>query len=288
MVRRAVQRLESTESVKQDLAPTLLLMWLLLHSPPEDGAFNMALDEALMSHSAKLGAWILRVYSWSRPTMSLGRNQLARGGYDLELLAERRIDVVRRPTGGRAILHHREITYSVVGPVREAGDLRESYAAINRLLIAALHTLGVDAAVVAGSGRSRDNAHIHVDRPGLLPCFQHTSMGEITLAERKLIGSAQWRCNDVLLQHGSILLDDDQMQLASLLVEKGSSIPRPGTLHDALGRVPSESEMVAALFGAVRALEDSEAGEMTLDSDLLDRADSLREHYLDDGWTWRR
>lgn len=263
-------------------------MWLLLHSPPEDGAFNMALDEALMSRAAEAGAWILRVYSWRRPTVSFGRNQLARGGYDLQRLAERQIDVVRRPTGGRAILHHREITYSVVGPVREAGDLRESYARINRLLIAALRTLGVEVSVVARHGQPRSLASNEIDRPSLLPCFHHPSIGEIAFEGRKLIGSAQWRHNDVLLQHGSILLDDDQMQLASLFLETGITIPRPATLRDGLGRVPSECEMVAALFDAVRALEDSEAAAVTLDSGLRHRANSLRDHYLDDSWTWRR
>src|SRR5437762_2701634 len=110
-------------------------MWRLLRTLPASGAFNMALDEALMVYARETGSWVLRVYSWSSPTLSLGRHQKARGGYDLTRLAEHRIDVVRRPTGGRAILHDREITYSVTGPVADAGDLHESYARINRLLI---------------------------------------------------------------------------------------------------------------------------------------------------------
>src|SRR5438270_12912765 len=111
-------------------------MWQLLHTPASDGAFNMALDEALMAHAEETSAWVLRVYSWSSPTLSLGRNQTAIGVYDLGRLATEGIAVVRRPTGGRAILHHREVTYSVVGPNAVAGDLQESYARINRLLIA--------------------------------------------------------------------------------------------------------------------------------------------------------
>jgi len=260
-------------------------MWRLLHTPSATGACNMALDEALMAHAAESGAWVLRVYSWSSPTLSLGRHQTAVGAYDLDRLARERIDVVRRPTGGRAILHHREVTYSVVAPVSDAGDLRESYARINRLLIAALRQLGVDAAVV-GSGDAPTNPDL--ERPGVLPCFHHPSSGEITLHGRKLVGSAQWRCNDVLLQHGSILVDDDQMQLSSLLLERGSDIPRAATLHGSLGRVPPESEVLDALFAAVRMLEDPDAAPMTLAADLLDRANSLRQHYLDDGWTWRR
>src|SRR4051812_37671537 len=74
------------------------LMWRLLHSSPSTGAFNMALDEALMYYAAETGSWIFRVYGWSGPTLSLGRNQTARGAYDLDRLASRGIDVVRRPT----------------------------------------------------------------------------------------------------------------------------------------------------------------------------------------------
>ena len=74
----------------------------------------------------------VRVYEWARPTLSLGRNQTARGKYDLGRAHELGIDIVRRPTGGRAVLHHREITYSIAAPVAEIGDLRDSYAALNR------------------------------------------------------------------------------------------------------------------------------------------------------------
>src|SRR5690348_4843435 len=120
--------------------------WRLLTTPPGTGAENMALDEALMDRARETREWVLRVYAWSRPTISLGRNQSARGRYDLDEIARRGIGVVRRPTGGRAILHHREITYSVTAPVSDAGDLRESYERITRLLIRALRCLGVEAA----------------------------------------------------------------------------------------------------------------------------------------------
>jgi lipoate-protein ligase A len=250
----------------------------------------MAIDEALMHRAARSGDWILRIYGWSAPTLSLGRNQTARGAYDLELLAAHGIDVVRRPTGGRAILHHRELTYCVAAPTTDAGDLRESYARINRLLIAALHALGVDAAVVAEDirDRSRSDTSIEVDRPGLLPCFHHPSPGEIVFHGRKLIGSAQWRSEGGLLQHGSILVDNDQMQLSALLVNEGPGIPKPATLRDALGDVPSADRIAETLFGAVRRLEDPQACPMSIDPALDEHAERLRAHYLDASWTWRR
>ena len=128
--------------------------WRLLLTPPASGAENMALDEALMDRARQSGEWVLRVYSWRTPTISLGRNQSARGRYDLDRIQNLGLDVVRRPTGGRAILHDREITYSVTAPVRDAGDLRESYERINALLLAGLHRLGVEASVAAPSRRA--------------------------------------------------------------------------------------------------------------------------------------
>src|SRR5215475_3676287 len=112
--------------------------WRLVLTPAARGAENMALDEALMERARRTREWVLRVYSWRTPTISLGRNQTARGRYDLERMRECGVDVVRRPTGGRAILHAREITYSVTAPADGAGSLRESYHRINRLLATAL------------------------------------------------------------------------------------------------------------------------------------------------------
>jgi lipoyl(octanoyl) transferase len=264
------------------------MMWRLLHSTPASGADNMALDEALMQRARETGEWTLRVYSWSRPTLSLGRNQAARGGYDLGALAARNVDIVRRPTGGRAILHHREVTYSVTAPLSDAGELGESYARINRLLVTALRELGVDA-VVAGDTDTHDaGGEVARAQPALLPCFHHPSIGEIMTGGRKLAGSAQWRCDGALLQHGSILVDDDQVQLASFMIVPPPPLPAPATLHETLGRLPSEREVADALFCAVRALEDSAASELEPDPMLAERADVLRSRYLDEAWTWRR
>jgi lipoate-protein ligase A len=263
-------------------------MWRLLYSAAATGAENMALDEALMTRARESGEWILRVYSWSRPTVSFGRNQTALGGYDMARLAASNVDVVRRPTGGRAILHHREITYSVTAPVENAGDLRESYGRINRLLLAALRALGVDAAVAGSVEARRTGGNPVPEQPGLLPCFHHPSPGEIMAGGRKLAGSAQWRCNGALLQHGSILVDDDQMQLASFLIEAGPPVPRPATLRAALGRAPNEQELAHALFEAVRHHEDPGAVELFTDSILEKHTRALCCRYLDPAWTWRR
>src|SRR5687768_13733511 len=109
--------------------------WRTLLTPPLGGAENMALDEVLMHYSGNTSECVLRLYSWSQPTLSLGRNQPARGRYDVARSRELGVDIVRRPTGGRAVLHHREVTYTVTAPAIALGTLRESYDWINRLLI---------------------------------------------------------------------------------------------------------------------------------------------------------
>jgi lipoate-protein ligase A len=253
--------------------------WRLLLTGPATGAENMALDEALMARARATGEWVLRVYSWSGPTLSLGRNQSARGAYDLDALARAGIDVVRRPTGGRAVLHDREVTYSVTAPVGDAGALQESYQRINRLLLDGLRVLGV-AVDVATTARAA--------KPDLSPCFERPSPGELTAGGRKLAGSAQWREQGALLQHGSILVDGDQAPVSQLLREPTAPPPRPATLRALLGHEPSVAGVAAALFEAVRQHEDPGANELTADATTMNAAIRLRPHYEDIAWTWRR
>src|SRR2546423_9730282 len=119
-----------------------LSRWRLLLVAPRSGAENMARDTALQSRASRTGETVFSIYSWSRPTLSFGRNQPAFGLYDLRKIKAADIDVVRRPTGGRAILHHREVTYSVTAPV-DGGSPRQSYVRINRILQMGLTRLGV-------------------------------------------------------------------------------------------------------------------------------------------------
>jgi lipoate-protein ligase A len=254
--------------------------WKLLVTPPASGAENMALDEALMARARETEEWTLRVYGWSTPTVSLGRNQTARGRYDLTRIRARGMDVVRRPTGGRAILHHREITYSVTAPTDAAGDLGTSYRRINRLLVAALQSLGVGATVATPAKRAI--------APGMTPCFDEPAAGELVVDGRKLAGSAQWRIDGALLQHGSILVEDDQSTLAELAVGEQPPIPAPATLSEALGWSPTLIDVAAALRDAVRGLEDPGVSDLTLDDSLRARTRELIVRYVDDSWTWRR
>lgn len=251
------------------------VVWRMLLSDPLDGASNMALDEALMVRAARTGEAVVRVYGWSRPTLSLGRNQVGRNKYDIEGARARGVDFVRRPTGGRAVLHHREITYSVTAPVSSIGTLRESYAVINRLLIHGLRVLGVNAREADPRGAAA--------RPGVLPCFAAPAKGEIVAEGRKLVGSAQFREGGALLQHGSVLVDDDQELASTLLLVPAAPPPPPATLRTLLGRAPSLGEAAAALAAVLPRVQALEP-DPVLESD----ARFARERYRDPAWTWRR
>jgi lipoate-protein ligase A len=121
-------------------------------------------------------------------------------------------------------------------------------------------------------------------------CFETPAEGELVVQGCKLVGSAQWRSERALLQHGSILVDDDQSSLPIFAIgaETGSdSIPGPATLHGLLGRTPDANEVANAMFDAVRSLEDEDATELSEDEV---REETLQHipHFLDEDWTWRR
>jgi lipoate-protein ligase A len=256
--------------------------WRLLFATPRSGAENMARDVALQARAAKTAETVLSVYSWARPTISFGRNQAAAGLYDLGRIRRAGIDVVRRPTGGRAILHDREVTYSVTAPLEGGLSLRDAYDRINQILLTALGSLGVGAEIAAPGERA--------PKPDVRPCFALPSEGELAAAGRKLVGSAQWRDEGALLQHGSILVDDDQSSLPSftaLPADGDTTIVRPATLRSLLGRAPDPSEVAEVMFDAVRLLEDEDAAELA-EEEI--RADALAQvpRFLDEEWTWRR
>ena len=223
------------------------------------------------------------IYSWTRPTLSFGRHQPAAGLYDIGKIRSANVDVVRRPTGGRAILHDREVTYSVTAPLQGAAPLRETYARINRILLDGLGRLGVNAELASTTARA--------PAPSTRPCFEAPGEGELVAGGSKLVGSAQWRDDGALLQHGSILVDDDQSSLALFAAAangvSNDSIPQPATLHTLLGRSPGIEEVATAMFDAVRSREDEVASEMA-EEEIREETLSRIPHFLDEGWTWRR
>lgn len=256
------------------------LPWRLLLTEPLSGAENMALDDALMERARRTGEAVLRIYGWRRPTLSLGRNQWAAGRYDTDRAAALGIDIVRRPTGGRAVLHHHEVTYSVTAPASGLGTLRESYGCLNRLVLDALRRLGVNAEEARRSAPAL--------APGIVPCFETPTAGEITVDGRKLVGSAQFRERDALLQHGSILVDDDQCLASSLLIVPVAPAPSAATLRALLGRAPGLREVMSAFTAALCAVGGRDVAPLETDILLDEDARRARARYEDPRWTWRR
>jgi lipoate-protein ligase A len=257
--------------------------WRLIDTPPAPGAWNMAVDEMLAASVAAGGAPVLRFYRWEPACLSLGRNQPARGRYDLAALAAAGIDVVRRPTGGRAVLHRRELTYSVAAPVALLGPQRAAYAAVNRALVAGLRRLGAAASLQPGTGA-------RAPHPSLAPCFAEPVEGEVVAAGRKLVGSAQRLLDGVLLQHGSLPLHDDQSAVAAFLLDRDPSAAEapPATLAGVLGREPEWAELTAALAAG---WEESLGAILSPDALTEVEAAAAREaaeRYAGPAWTWHQ
>lgn len=238
----------------------------------------MAVDEAL-ARSLEPGRGVLRLYRWDPPTISLGRNQPARERYDRREAVLRSLSFVRRPTGGRAVVHHREVTYAVAVPVGALGGLRETYRAVNGALVAGLRSLGVEASLApAGAPTPTLDAR---------PCFDAPAAGEVVSGGRKLVGSAQCRIRRTILQHGSVLLDDDQGALAAVALEGAPPVP-PATLADVLGSAPAWGAVARALAGGFREVLPGSWSRDGLSGVERKLAGELETRYACEEWTWRR
>ena len=250
-----------------------LATWRLLITRPAAGATNMALDEAIMQSLADgVGNPTLRFYQWDPPCLSLGYNQ---PWTDVDESACTRLgyDWVRRPTGGRAILHRDELTYSVVvgaGEPRVAGGIVESYRRLSQGLLTGLRILGTD----VFQTQEKKNGNLQQGAA----CFDTPSNYEITVEGKKLVGSAQVRRRGQVLQHGSLpLVGDldgifgclracaDESQASTSRVQRSSLRPYACTLGQALKRSVSFDEAATALaqgFGDALNLR-LEIGEVT-------------------------
>ncbi|TVP54950.1 MAG: lipoate--protein ligase family protein [Gemmatimonadales bacterium] len=241
----------------------------------------MAVDHAL-ARELPPGEGVLRIYRWQRATLSFGRNQPAKGRYDPMAIDGFGVEVVRRPTGGREVLHDRELTYAAILPLRNPDGLRGTYGRINRALVNALRSLGVESTLAPGGGDPLS--------PDAGACFRAPAPGEVVAAGRKLVGSAQRRIGSTLLQHGSLLLAPSTTTFAALRVQPG---PEPGggqgiSLAE-LGVAPLPFARVGAVVEA--AMAGSYGGKWEID-ELRPRerevAERLRTQYESSDWTWRR
>lgn len=268
--------------------------WRLIVDTHRRGPENMAIDDAIL-HSVMAGDSLptLRLYGWKPMCLSLGYGQRIRE-VDHENLAARGWDLVRRPTGGRAILHGDELTYSVSLPIDHdlaQGDVVTSYRRISEALMAALQRIGL-------SPRSERQSDDLMKQPKGAVCFEVPSHYEITAGGRKLIGSAQVRRKEGILQHGSLPLYGDVGRICEALAyettdERQAGIDlvrdRATTLTSVMGHTISwqtAAEAVANGFSDAFGVTFEDSG-LTLDEWDCSRA-LLAETYENPSWTEKR
>ncbi len=190
------------------------MKWRIIIHKKKSAAENMAIDEAIMNGiSHKTSIPTIRFYDWTFPTASCGYNQIAEEEVDFNILKEKGYEFVRRPTGGRLVLHKNEITYSVISPLNERleGNVLDTYSEISKALANGLKRMGVPVEFEKGTLNPMEQ------RQANNPCFTSSSRYELNCLKKKIVGSAQVRSKNVLLQHGSILLNDNQSEIAFLL-----------------------------------------------------------------------
>jgi lipoate-protein ligase A len=280
--------------------------WRIVFTGAEDAFFNMALDEALLC-SCRDGSSppVLRLYLWNPPAVSLGYAQNARKAVDLRRCQERGIHVVRRMTGGRAVLHEDEITYSLCASLDGSPQLGQStlrtYEKISMALLESLRLLGVDGEWVKPLPK-RDRLHRHPDLSK--PCFASSSRYEITVGGKKLIGSAQRRFThpqaegrrQSFIQHGSIPTGKGKQSLAELLPGELSAEKMRRTLEcgatdleQIAKRRIEPDEMISVLKAGFEEVFGTRMQDSVVSPEELRAAMLLKqEKYLSDEWNLLR
>lgn len=218
--------------------------WRLVVEPsPVDGALNMATDTSIQQLcAAGLAPPTIRIYTWARPTVSIGKFQDL-GSVDVALCRALGIDLVRRPTGGSGVLHDDEVTYSVVASTLDGvpTGVLASYRWLCRGVEAAFRLLGLDARITR---HARDGSRTSA-------CYLRTAQADISLGTQKLSGAAQVWMGETVLQHGSFVISRDAEREARVfrLGAEGSAAlaQRTATLSDRVGGIPEREEVVRAI-----------------------------------------
>jgi lipoate-protein ligase A len=238
----------------------------------------MAIDQALLERAGRHGERWLRLYRWAPWCLSFGRHEPAARRYDRSAIAGRRLATVRRPTGGRAVWHARELTYAVAVPSDwRPGGLTAAYLEIHGMLRDALRRLGAEAELAPRHA---------VPALGAGACFARPVGGELTVAGRKVVGSAQLREGGGVLQHGAILLQDDQSLIG--LVTRGDP-PADGAapLERLLGRPLPADEVASAVRESAESRWPGEWASTGTQPGVLREAREHLPRFSSETWTWR-
>jgi lipoyl(octanoyl) transferase len=229
--------------------------WRVIQDSLGDGTLNMITDRAILMacNEGKVPA-TLRLYGWQQPTLSIGYSQEISQYIDMKSCERNNIPVVRRFTGGRALLHQYEMTYSVISPIPHPafpGSLRGSFERISQAIIESLKIGGIEDATVAGKNNIRNAS-------GRSPaCFSMANHCEIVVRGKKLVGSAQRRLRSAFLQHGSVILDMAP-QLTHTLLKYSSETEKQAVLDSLVSNTTSLKQLLQ------RNLENDEVNQWFL------------------------
>lgn len=253
--------------------------WTLIVDRARPGWENMAVDAALLDRTVATGEAYLRCYRWDPHCLSFGRHEPALRRYDVARIRADGRSCVRRPTGGRAVWHARELTYAVSAPISLFGGMRQAYAALHSILATAIGALGGSARLAPRSSHT----------PGLAsgPCFATPVGGEVLVQGRKVVGSAQLKAGEAFLQHGSLLLEDDQ-SLVRDLAGLPSGDRAEAALGSLLGRRVTFEEAADALATTALLRFRGLARLDRLPEFLESGAARHAGRFQSDAWTWQR
>lgn len=259
--------------------------WELIYDrEPLPGSWNMAVDEYLFLLAQRSQKTYLRFYTWLRPTASLGCSQDINKVLNLEECRRRGVDVVRRMTGGKLVLHHLEVTYSVASARADifTATLDGSYRLISEALVRGLRLLGLPAELAASTPAAYARSH--------LPCFAYPARNEVEINGKKAIGSAQKRSGVSFLQHGSIPLVKEVELLSAISYGLDPSRADSMTsLSDELGKPLSYTRAVDHLIEGFKQQFQVELAERQLTPEkrkIVARIENLK--YASWSWTGER
>lgn len=256
--------------------------WRLIVDGKRDAAWNMAFDEATLEHAEARSTATLRFFDWDRPAITIGYAIDAPGSLDLDEAARRGVPVVRRVTGGGMVLHGRDLTYAITFPrdaiARDQG-LIETYRTINRAFADGLERFGV---------RSDLHAQPGPGGPPAGACFARPTRYDLVVDGRKLIGNAQRRRGQWLLNHGSMPLDGGYRELLPLLrdeAERAAFADKSITLDALVEPLPDRAALIESIAAAFAELLDVTIEPAAATPDELALADALAERkYRTESW----
>ncbi|WP_412520814.1 biotin/lipoate A/B protein ligase family protein [Staphylococcus simulans] len=272
--------------------------WNFINSGSHDPFYNMAMDEALLNFVSRGEIDpVIRFYTWDPATLSIGYFQRLKKEIDIEKVKEKGYGLVRRQTGGRGVLHDKELTYSVIVPESHPNmpkTVTEAYRVISQGLLEGFKLLGFDAYfAVPRSKEEREK----LKQPRSAVCFDAPSWYELVVEGRKIAGSAQTRQKGVILQHGSILKDIDIDDLFDMFIFKNDRlkdkmkqafIDKAVAINDISDRTVTLEEMEVAFEKGFQKGLNINFKPLQLTKEQEAEVEELAEKYKSEEWTYRK